>query len=246
MSLRILGTAALVLMLPAGALAQQSLGAPEPRGGGQPQDSPMPPPSSTHLLGRATLSLGAATAVTLGGVRDRFSNGAELQFGVSYPVRGRFSVQFDYDVSFHNIKTAFFPDITTLRGASRMHQFNFDGRWMVSKPDARVRFYVLGGPGIYKRSIRISAFENDTAACDPYLLNCDVDTVAGEVGVRHTWGAGVNVGGGFILPMSRHLDVAFEMRYIHVWGPTVSAAVGGGATETVNGNFLPLAVSFRF
>jgi hypothetical protein len=236
MSQRILGIAALAVMLPVGASAQQS----------QPQASPPPQPSSTHLLGRATLSLGAASAVTLGSARDRFTNGAELLMGVSYPVKDRFAVQFDYAVSFHDVKAAFFPDVETLRGTSRMQQFNFDGRWALSKPDDRVQFFVLGGPGVYKRSVKITAYDNSSVVCDPYLLNCEVDTVADEIGSRHTWGAGVNVGGGFSLPMSSYLQVAFEMRYIHIWGPTVSASPSSGATTTVNGNFLPLVISFRF
>ncbi len=236
MSLRAIGIATLALMLPVGASAQQS----------QPQASP-PQQSSPHLLGRVTLNLGAATALTLGNTRDRFTNGAELLFGASIPATDRFSVQLEYALSFHTVKSAFF-DINSISGNSRMHQFNFDGRWALSKPEDRVQFYVLGGPGVYKRSVKITAYDNGTIVCDPYLLNCGVDTVANEIGSRHTWDFGFNVGGGFSLPMSDTLRVAFEMRYLYVFGPTVSAAapLPAGAATKANGQLLPLMITFRF
>lgn len=243
MSLRALGIALMALALPAGASAQQS----QPQS--QPEASP-PQPSSSHLLGRVTLSAGAATAVTLGATRDRFTNGAAFVLGASYPVNDRFAMQFEYGISFHDIKGDFF-EIDQIRGTHKLQQFNFDGRWELSEPDARVRFYAFGGPGIYRRSVKISAYENSEPICDPYLLNCEVDTVTHEIGSRHTWDVGVNVGGGFTLPMSQTIRVAFEMRYIHIWGPTAGvvavplAQATSGGTK-VNGDFLPLMVSFRF
>ena len=237
MSLRILGVTALAVMLPVGASAQQS----------QPT-APPPQPSSSTLFGHVTLNVGAATAITLGGTRDRFANGAEFLLGASYAVTDRFAVQFDYAVSFHDIKAAFF-DVTSIRGTNRMQQFSFDGRWALSKPDARLQLYVLGGPGVYKRSVKITAFDNGTVVCDPYLLNCGVETVADEVGARHTWDVGFNVGGGFSLPMSSALRVAFEMRYVYVWGPSVGGTatpLAAGTSTKANGQFLPLMISFRF
>ena len=128
-----------------------------------------------------------------------------------------------------------------------MQQFSFDGRWALSKPDARGQLYVLGGPGVDKRSVEITVFDNGTVVCDPYLLNCGVETVADEIGSRHTWDFGFNAGGGFSLPMSSRLRVAFEMRYLYVFGPTVSAGapLPAGAATKATGQFLPLMVNFR-
>jgi opacity protein-like surface antigen len=238
MLLRTLGVATLAVMLPVGASAQQS------------QPSAPPPPqqqSSSSSFARVTWTLGAATAVTLGNTRDRFTNGAQLLFGAGYPVTDRFSLQVEYALSFHSIKAGFF-DVDKIRGTSRMHQFNFDGRWALSKPADRVQFFLVGGPGVYKRSVEITAYQASAPVCDPYLLNCGVTTTADEMGSRHTWDFGFNVGGGFTLPMSDMLRVSFEMRYLYVFGPTVGAGapLPAGAATKAAGQFLPLMVGFRF
>jgi len=223
-SLRYTATIGLILALPAAALAQTA-------------------------EKRITWSVGSGSVVTLSDTRDRFGNGVAVIGGVAYAATDRVDLSFDYGISWHNVKGAFF-DLPSLRGDQRMQQFAFNATYWLNDRHSTVAFFVVGGPGIFRRDVSITYISGTTGpVCDPFLLVCEEDPEENLVGSRGSTDAGVSFGGGFTFPLTDYLRMSVDTRYLFIWGPKIDTSIVPGATSsstTANGQFLPVRIVFLF
>ena len=196
-----------------------------------------------------TWRAGSGSAITLSDTRDRFGNGVQVLGGVGYAATERLDVGFDYGISWHNVKGAFF-DLPSLQGTQRMQQFAFNATYWLTDRQRTIAFFVVGAPGIFRRDVSITYLSNvSDPVCDPYLLICEEDTGTTLLGSRGSTDFGVSFGGGFTFPLADYLRMSVEMRYAYVWGPKLDATAVPAASSSptkANGQFLPLRIGFVF
>ena len=198
---------------------------------------------------RITWKVESGSAITLSDTRDRFGNGVQVLGGVGFAATDRVDLGFDYGISWHNVKGAFF-DLPSLQGTQRVQQFAFNATYWLTDRQRRPAFYVSGAPGIYRRDVSVTYFTNVTdPICDPYLLICEEDPEANLLGSRGSTDFGFSLGAGFTFPLADYLRMSVEMRYAYVWGPKLDATAVPAASSSptkANGQFLPLRIGFVF
>jgi hypothetical protein len=112
--------------------------------------------------------------------------------------------------------------------------------------------YVLGGLGVYHRSLQLtSPAVGYTTFCDPYWLVCypaavSVDNILGE---RSSTDFGINFGGG--VTFGHEAKFYIETRYTYVWGPTVSVPSNlpsgqAPSSTSTNMTYFPLVFGVKF
>jgi len=108
-------------------------------------------------------------------------------------------------------------------------------------PPGRVRLYLLGGAGVYRRSVRVTGGDAGlVSVCVPWWFVCEPGRVpaSAAAGTRSTTNIGVNVGLGVVVGR-----VFGEVRYHYASGPTFKTPQGD---EPATGKFFPLTVGVRF
>lgn len=107
-------------------------------------------------------------------------------------------------------------------------------------PPGRARLYLLGGVGVYRRTVTLSGGSGLVDVCNPWWFVCEAGPVPADrvVGTRTTTNIGMTVGLG--VSVGR---VFGEMRYHYTTGPSFETPQG---KEPATGKFLPLTVGVRF
>jgi len=198
-----------------------------------------------------SFSIGAGVAAPIGGVGDSLGAGGQVTLGLSYKVEPRVTVFGEYNFSSLGNKKLEVPqplitDVTSFTGEG-WYQYGGGGVTFTPWRSAKASVYVLGGAGIYYRSVYVTTPATGlVTVCQPNWFICypTAVTVDEVVASRNTTDPGVNVGGGFTYRLSNLASFFVEARYHYVWGPEFQNASGG--TEKASAQFFPITFGFKF
>lgn len=189
------------------------------------------------------VTLFAAGAITapLSGTADHFTPGFGAAAGVQWDLTDQAAVRLDYAWSTLRPKSGgatFAPagfDVAA-RVQYATATFVFQG------PPGRTRLYVLGGGGVYRRSVTLGGGPQTlvSAVCNPWWFVCEPNAVPADriVGTHATTDVGVNIGLGLVVGR-----VFAEVRYHYATGPSYDTPTG---STPATGKFFPLFVGVRF
>jgi opacity protein-like surface antigen len=198
-----------------------------------------------------SFSIGAGVATPVGGVGDSLGAGGQVTLGLSYKVEPRITVFGEYNFSSLGNKELELPqplitDVTSFTGEG-WYQYGGGGVTFTPWQSAKASVYVLGGAGIYYRSVYVTTPASGlVTVCQPAWFICfpTAVTVDDVLASRNTTDPGINVGGGFTYRLSNLASFFFEARYHYVWGPDVQTSSGG--TQKADAQFFPITFGFRF
>ncbi len=211
---------------------------------------------------RVDVSLGGGGTTLFGDIGDSFGGiGRNFDLGVTVNLTEMVGIRFDYlygrftesrDIVAVNPLAAGPP--TRVNATHPLHAGLFD--LVVTSPTDRVKVYGLGGGGIYRRKVSLSASSTDLIPgfCDPLWFVCYApEPVPREdiLGSRSSTDFGVNVGVGVVFEFSDNAALFVEGRYHYVWGPEieelgVNPRGGSPRIENANGTYLPFTFGIRF
>ena len=198
-----------------------------------------------------SFSIGGGMAVPVGGVGDSLGSGGQVTLGFGYKVRPRITVFGEYNFSSLGNKDIEVPQplITDTKSFTGSGWFQYAGGGVTFTPwqSGKASVYVLGGAGVYYRSVYVTTPETGlVTVCRPDWFICypTAVTVDQIVASRSTTDPGMSFGGGFTYRLSDLASFFVEARYHYVWGPDVPTPTGG--TEQANGQFFPITFGFRF
>jgi opacity protein-like surface antigen len=210
------------------------------------------------------VNLGGGYTFVLGDARGHLNDGFNLAAGFTYRVTNWLGFQAEWGYIRPAQQTIQKPVSGTPGGASVPTDFFIGSSAQYGdlnlvlgrKTSGTFSPYVVGGIGVYYRSVAIktNGLGFVPGGCDPYWLYCMpggfVDVVNVVAG-RSTWDMGMDVGGGVKIALGESSTLYLEARYHYIWGPTIrpdaaAVAAGAPAAVTVNGQFFPIVVGFRF
>jgi Outer membrane protein beta-barrel domain len=208
---------------------------------------------------RLHVSFGAGFTAPNSEVRDQLGDGYNFAFGVQFDVTPVIGIQAllstnDLGDKRLPIPVSLTPTLLSIPTdfiVSMSMQFA-TANLVVQKPEGSIRPYGLVGAGIYDRPAHVTTNGAGWVReyCDPWWYVCysggfvPVTNIVGErssTDFGMALGAGANFGGTFFA----------EVRYHHIWGPTIEATQVDSlfATPTprkVNGQFIASTVGIRF
>jgi len=198
-----------------------------------------------------SFSLGGGVAVPVGGAGDSLGSGGQVTLGFGYRVRPQIEVFGEYNFSSLGDKKLTLPQplITGAQDFSGNGWFQYGGGGVTFTPwqSAKSSVYVLGGAGVYYRSVYVTTPATGLVTiCRPDWFICYPTpvTVDQVVASRNTTDPGVSFGGGFTYRLSDLATFFVEARYHYVWGPEVQVPSGGA--EKASAQFFPITFGFRF
>lgn len=194
---------------------------------------------------RVAFNAGGGTALPISDAGGRFKTGGGAQVGVTYRFTKQLGLQAEYSITRYGIQA----NVLQSQGVEGRHILQYGDLNAVYDvlPARPLGIYVLGGPGIYYRSVKISQFAGTGFApyCDPWLFICYNQPVAVEqvIGSRSRTDFGLNAGVGVSLrlfggPMKLYL----EGRYHYIFGGNIDTPSGPRKTT---GQYLPIVLGFR-
>jgi opacity protein-like surface antigen len=192
-------------------------------------------------------NLGGMLNVPLSGTADRQDVGWGFTAGFTYNLNLQTGIQLEYGASWANLKTGKLAT-AGIDGNTFFQYFDLNLLVRPIHPMNRVSFYLLGGGGLYYRSVDVTQVQGTTLApyCDPWLYYCSVVPVTASslIGSRSSWNWGLDVGVGVTFALSPLTRLYLEARYHYVFGPSYTDA--SGSSRTLDGQFLPLTLGVRF
>ena len=200
------------------------------------QYKPLPPRDKP-----VTITVGGAAVAPLSDSADRFSTGLGATIGAAWNITDQATMRFDYVWSRLSARDEWpRPALNPSVGVRPRIQF-VTAAFMFQGPPRRIRPYILGGLGLYRRSVTLSASGSGSqSVCDPWWFVCDNVAVSADqlAGSRSSTDVGVNVGTGV-----RYGMFFAEIRFHVTWGPEFSTSSG---SQRATGRFLPLTVGVMF
>jgi opacity protein-like surface antigen len=200
--------------------------------------------------------------------KDSFNTGWNGTFGVTFNINENLGVGAEYMYNYMSGPERVidvFPTPNSLVGTSgliesnhQMHVGSFNLVYKMQATDSPVGGYVLGGPGVYHRTVQLTTpTVGYTTICDPYWYVCypglvSVDQIIGD---RSSTDFGMDLGAG--VTFGREAKFYIETRYHYVWGkeitPSASQLPAGASTSTTcasgcstNASYYPLTLGFRW
>jgi len=196
-------------------------------------------------------SLGGGVTTPVGGVGDSLGAGGQVTFGLGYKVQPKLTLFGEYNFSSLGDEVLELPQplITDTQTFSGNGWYQYGGGGVTFTPwqSAKSSVYVLGGAGVYYRSVYVTTPATGLVTiCRPDWFICFPTpvTVDEVVASRNTTDPGVSFGGGFTYRLSDLATFFVEARYHYVWGPDVQAPSGG--TQKADAQFFPITFGFRF
>ena len=188
-----------------------------------------------------TVTIGGAVVGPLSDSADRFKTGLGGTIGVTWHPTVQAGVRLDYVWSRLGARNDW-PKVPLAVPIAVRPRIQFlTASFSFQAPPARVRPYIVGGVGVYWRSVRLSSSgSGGVSICDPLWFVCQPESVeVGRiVGSHSSTDLGLNVGLGF-----RTGRFFAEIRYHSIWGPAFTT---GTRTVRATGRFLPLTVGVMF
>lgn len=198
-----------------------------------------------------SFSIGGGVATPVGGVGESLGSGGQVTLGLAFKVQPEFVVFGEYSFSSLGRKDLTIPQplITNPQPFSGNGWYQYGGGGVTFTPwqSGKTSAYVLGGAGIYYRSVYVTTPATGlVTVCRPDWFICFPTpvTVDQVVASRHTTDPGVSFGGGVTYRLSNLASFFVEARYHYVWGPDVKNPTGG--TTTANAQYFPITFGFRF
>jgi hypothetical protein len=209
-------------------------------------------------------NIGAGWLFPVSGLKDAFSTGGNFRIGATYHVNPKVGVlaEYGYDwmpgpertFAISSLPIGGTVSSGILESNHHIHSGTFDMVFTAAPSASAVGGYVLGGAGVYNRTVQITTPSvGYTTICDPYWYVCyptlvSVDRIVGD---RGSTDFGINVGGG--VTFGHNAKFYVEMRYHYVWGPKVEPQAGTLPSSTAssqsfssNAQYLPLTFGVRW
>jgi opacity protein-like surface antigen len=227
----------LLLCVSAKASAQYESGPAEPAQG-DPDDRSLVPLVGFNIAGMASFPLGNSS--------DAFNPGGGFAAGIMFRPKPFIGIQFEYSYSWYDVKDSLIPG-SNLDGLHTMQYWDLN---IVARPAhaKHFGFYVIGGPGIYRRMVDITRFAGVGVStyCDPILYYCypaavPVDQVLAS---RSSTDFGLNGGLGMYFAVSPPLRIYLEARFHYIWGPEFKTV--GGKKRDADGQYIPITLGVAF
>lgn len=195
--------------------------------------------------------IGGGITRPVGGAGDNLGSGGQVTLGLGFKVKPTVAVFGEYNFSSLGKKLLDVPQplITTAETFSGNGWFQYAGGGVTFTPwqSGKASVYVLGGMGIYHRSVYVSTPATGlVTVCNPGWFICFPTpvTVDKVVASRGSTDPGVSFGGGYTYRLSDLASFFVEARFHYVWGPDVKNASGG--TTNASAQFFPITFGFRF
>lgn len=175
--------------------------------------------------------------------KNSFDAGWNGTFGATFNINEKFGIQGEYTYAHMNgpdkqLLLAATPVLAAttsgvLQSNLHMHVGIADVVYKIERHDRYVNGYVLGGGGLYHRTIQLTTPSvGYTTFCDPFWYVCyptlvSVDQIIGD---RSSNDFGINIGGG--VTFGHEAKFFVESRYHYVWGPTINQPTATPASTT--------------
>jgi opacity protein-like surface antigen len=200
------------------------------------------------FTGPLVWNIGGALLVPLSDSADRVDVGGGFAVGLTYNPSPFAGVQFEYGVDWANLKTGRLQSVG-IGGNALLQYFNLNiGLHPAPSPARAIGFYVLGGGGLYYRSVDVTRATGTAVVpyCDPWLYYCSAVPVstATLIGSRSSWDWGLDAGVGVTFAVSPPVRLYLEARYHYIFGPSFTDNTG--AKRTADGQYLPITLGVRF
>ena len=183
-------------------------------------------------------------AFPLGGAEDRFNPGAGFLIGIGYDFSKRFSLLAEYSLTWFDVKSSLLPSADI--NGNQLLQVGDLALLVNLVNNQSGGFYLVGGPGLYHRTIEITQFAGTGVStfCDPWLLVCYPVAVPVEdvLGSASATDLGVNVGLGGFLRVGPFVKLFLEARYHYIWGDEINTPSGPRDSDA---QFLPINFGLR-
>ena len=183
------------------------------------------------------IAAGTVTA-PMSGTADHFNPGFGATAGVLWNLGEQYGVRADATWSTLTPKPVPAAVGQSLDVSGRVQ--NATATFFFQAPPGRARLYLLGGVGVYRRTVTLSGGSGLVDVCNPWWFVCEAGPgpASRVAGTRSTTNIGMTVGLG--VSVGR---VFGEMRYHYTTGPSFETPQG---KEPATGKFLPLTVGLRF
>jgi outer membrane protein with beta-barrel domain len=198
------------------------------------------------LLPLVAFNVAGMASFPLGNSSDAFNPGGGFALGVMFRPLPMLGAQLEYSYSWYDVKNSLIPH-SDLDGLHTMQYWDLNV-WVRPVKAKRVGFYVVGGPGIYRRTAEVTKFAGVGAStyCDPILFYCypaavPVDQV---IASRSATDFGVNGGLGMYFVLNPPLRLYLEVRYHFIWGSEFTSA--SGKKRSADGQYLPITLGLSF
>jgi hypothetical protein len=188
-----------------------------------------------------SIAIGGALVGPLSDSADRFSTGIGFTAGATWHITPQIGLAGDYAWSTLGVQDDWTGLVATrpVDVTPRIQFGTVSVRFQA--PPAKVRLHLLGGLGLYHRTVRMATSGGgDINVCDPWWLVCTAGPVpVGSVNRTHsTTDPGLSIGAGITAGM-----FFAEIRYHFMWGPSFTTPSG---SQQATGKFLPLMVGVVF
>jgi opacity protein-like surface antigen len=207
------------------------------------------PPEAPEMgvTGRLVWNIGGTMNVPLSSTADNQDLGWGFAVGLTYNPSLWGGIQFEYGADWANLKTGKAAGLG-IHGTSFFQYFNLNLLVRPVHPLGAVGFYLIGGGGLYYRSVDISRIDGTVPVtyCDPWLYYCSVvpATSSTLLATRSSWDWGLDAGVGVTFALSPVTRLYLEARYHYIWGPEFTAQ--DGSKHSANGQYIPLTLGVRF
>jgi opacity protein-like surface antigen len=202
-------------------------------------------PADRTLLPLVAFNVAGMVSFPIGSSSEAFSPGGGFALGVQFRPLPVFGVGIEYSYSWYDVDSSPVPQ-SHLDGLHTLQYWDLNVMVRPVHAD-RVGFYVIAGPGIYRRMAEVTRFAGVGVAslCDPLLFYCFPAAVPLEevVASRHSTDFGINGGAGVYFVLNPPLRLYLEVRYHYIWGPDFERA---GETRNADGQYLPITLGLSF
>ena len=204
-----------------------------------------PYPTDTGVTGPLVWNVGGSLLIPVGPSSSRVDVGGGFTVGLTYNFTKILGGQFEYSANWASLKTGSLSNVGIF-GNTFLQYFNLNA---VVRPghSGRGGFYLIGGGGLYYRSVSVNRITGTTVApyCDPWLLYCSAVPVstAAVIGSRSSWDWGLDGGVGFTFGVPP-VRVYLGSRYHYIFGPSYTAS--NGSRRSADGQYVPITLGVQF
>ncbi|MGZ3460029.1 MAG: outer membrane beta-barrel protein [Archangium sp.] len=200
---------------------------------------------ASGVVPRVGFNAGGGAAIPISDAGGRFKTGDGAEVGVTYNFTRRLGLQAEYAYTSYDIQA----NVLSSNGVEGNHSMQYGDLNAIYNvlPARPLGLYVLGGPGVYHRRVKISQFVGTGFApyCDPWLFFCYSTPVSVEqvLGSRGKTDFGLDAGAGVSLRLfGGPMHLYLEGRYHYIFGGTIDTPSG---PRRATGQYLPLVLGFR-
>ncbi len=200
---------------------------------------------------QVNLLFGIGPTYPQGDIKREFGTGFNFAAGIVFNLKPYLGLQFEYHASTFGSHQVVLPGDPPLNVSANhnMQSGLFDLVARLGPKRGRVGFYVIGGPGVYTRTVSLTTPGTGVlpGICYPELLIClpPVEVAVDDVkGQRRTTDIGYNIGGGIDIRPGDNIVIFVEARFESMNGPEFTLA--DGTKQQAQGRYVPITFGLRF